>query len=127
AFEDTSGNDFGGIIDKTLWNFTFGYGVDFGDAPAPYPVTMAENGARHQLGDGPSLGSNRDPEFAGVHSALSNLDDITGVPDDEDGVTFSTLRVGQLGAIATVQVQGAPDGARLDAWIDFNRDGLWGG
>src|SRR5205085_454716 len=27
----------------------------------------------------------------------------------------------------TVNVQNAPNGARLDAWIDFNGDGSWGG
>lgn len=40
-------------------------------------------------------------------------------------MAFGTIRVGQLNATATVNVQGGP--ARLDAWIDFNRDGSWGG
>ena len=46
-------------------------------------------------------------------------------PDDEDGVTFGTIRAGALGAAATVNVQGGS--AKLDAWIDFNHDGSWGG
>ena len=33
--------------------------------------------------------------------------------------------MGQLGATATVNVQGGS--AKLDAWIDFNGDGSWGG
>ena len=53
-------------------------------------------------------------------------DDADG--DDEDGITFgSPIMVGQLDASVTVRVQNAPSGARLDAWIDFNADGSWGG
>ena len=99
---------------------------DFGDAPAPYPTTLAENGARHAAA-GLTLGANRDSEANGSHSATASADDTTGVPDDEDGVTFGTVTVGALGATATVNVAGATGGARLDAWIDFNGDGSWGG
>ena len=42
-------------------------------------------------------------------------------------MTFGTIQVGVLGATATVTVAGAPSGAKLDAWIDFNGDGNWGG
>jgi hypothetical protein len=35
------------------------------------------------------------------------------------------IRVGQLGATVTVNVQGGA--AKLDAWIDFDGDGAWGG
>ena len=54
-------------------------------------------------------------------------DDNAGVPDDEDGVSFGTVQVGQLGASVTVTVSNAASGARLDAWLDFNGDGSWGG
>jgi len=52
---------------------------------------------------------------------------VTVVPpvDDEDGVTFGPIAVGQLETVVTVNVQNAPDGAKLDAWIDFDRDGNW--
>jgi hypothetical protein len=95
--------------------------ADFGDAPLPYPTLLVENGARHEA-IGPTLGSARDTEADGVHSAAADADGT-----DEDGVTFGTIRVGQLGAIATVNVQNAPSGAKLDAWIDFDGDGNWGG
>ncbi len=42
-------------------------------------------------------------------------------------VTGGPIMVGQLDAAVTVNLQGAPDDARLDAWIDFNGDGSWGG
>jgi hypothetical protein len=100
------------------------FGGDFGDAPAPYPTTLAERGAGHGLDAllGPRLGSLRDTEVDGTHSALADADG-----DDDDGVTFGAIRVGQLGAIVTVNVENAPSGARLDAWIDFDGDGNWGG
>ena len=99
---------------------------DFSDAPAPYPTTLAENGARHTA-TGPMLGTNRDSESDGAHSTTANADDMTGSPADEDGVTFGTIRVGALRATATVNVQNASSGAKLDAWIDFDGDGSWGG
>ena len=43
------------------------------------------------------------------------------------GGTFGEIRVGQSDAGVTVNVRGAPSGAKLDAWIDFDGDGTWGG
>jgi len=96
---------------------------DLGDAPLPYPVTRAENGAEH-VATGPTLGATRDTEADGTHSAAADADG-----SDEDGVvdTGGTIRVGQLDAGVTVNVQNAPSGAKLDAWMDFNGDGSWGG
>ena len=94
-------------------------GEDFGDAPAPYPATLAENGARH-FATGPMLGSARDVDDDGTHSATADADGA-----DEDGVTFGTIQAGALGATVTIIVTGEP--AKLDAWIDFNGDGSWGG
>ncbi|APZ96389.1 right-handed parallel beta-helix repeat-containing protein [Fuerstiella marisgermanici] len=114
--------------------------LDFGDAPtatqagggtfvSDYPVTAAEDGARHTPA-GPSLGSERDSEVDGAHSAAADADDTTGSPDDEDGVTFTTsiiasTNASRIGSV-NVDLQNA-DGTsnRLDAWIDFNRDGDW--
>jgi hypothetical protein len=108
---------------KIAWYENTG-SYDFGDAPTPYPTTLAEDGARHQL-TGPTLGSNRDLDVSGVHSANANADDTTGSPDDEDGITFGTIRVGDLGATVTVNVTGGT--GKLDAWMDFNGDGSWSG
>ncbi len=99
---------------------------DFGDAPAPYPTLLAENGAVHTA-NGLTLGAERDMEADGDHSPNARGDDNTGTPDDEDGVTFGALMVGALGATATVNVQGLSGVGKLDAWIDFNGDGSWGG
>jgi phage terminase large subunit-like protein len=95
--------------------------ADYGDAPAPYSTTLGENGAAH-LAAGPRLGASRDVEANGTHSANASSDGA-----DENGVTFGTVRVGDLSATATVNVASAPSGAKLSAWIDFNGDGNWGG
>ncbi len=126
ALNDINSNPFAGINDKTLWDFSIGFGHDFGDAPVPFPVTTAESGARHAAIAGPQLGPQRDSEFDGVHSAAADADDLAG-SDDEDGVTFGSIHVGQVDATVTVNVQGAAGGAQLDAWIDFDGDGFWGG
>jgi GEVED domain/FG-GAP-like repeat len=99
---------------------------DFGDAPLPFATLLAEDGARHE-DTGPLLGNFRDTEADGLHATNADADDTAGLPDDEDGISFGLIRAGQLGASVTVTVAGAPSGARLDAWIDFNRDGSWGG
>jgi hypothetical protein len=93
--------------------------TDFGDAPLPYPTTLAEDGAWHAA-IGLTLGFTRDFESDGTHSAVADADGA-----DEDGVTFGTMKVGALGATVTVNVRGAA--GKLDAWIDFNGDGAWGG
>ena len=111
---------------------------DFGDAPdktqtgflVDYPTTVLQNGARH-LALGPTLGSNRDVEADGVHSIDADSDDTTGSPDDEDGIVFSnTTLLASTSAALTytvdVTLQNAdPVSNRLDAWIDFDRDGTW--
>jgi hypothetical protein len=97
--------------------------ADFGDAPSPYPTLLASNGARHEA-VGPLLGAARDSEVDGQISAGAVGDDNLAV-DDEEGVTWGTIRVGQADATVTVVVNNAPSGAKLDAWIDFNGDGSW--
>jgi hypothetical protein len=99
------------------------FASDFGDAPLPYKTLVAEAGAEH-VATGPTLGAIRDTEADGVHSAGAQGDD-TSMSDDEDGVTFGVIRAGALDATASVNIHGGS--AKLDAWIDFNGDGSWGG
>lgn len=125
AFTGSGGAAFNGIADPTLWDFSVGFGFDFGDAPAPYPVFQSASGARHSL-FGPQLGARRDSEPDGVPTADASGDDVAG-DDDEDGVVFGTLRVGGIDASFDVQVHNVQDTAFVDAWIDFDGDGHFGG
>ncbi len=64
--------------------------LDYGDAPdSIYETLLASNGARHVV-TGPKLGSERDIEVDGQPTASVDGDDNAGVPDDEDGVNFTT-------------------------------------
>ncbi len=102
------------LDDKIAWYENVDVNDDFGDAPAPYPTTLADDGAFHDA-VGPTLGATRDVEADG------QADDGA----DEDGVTFGVVQVGALDAAVMVNVQGGS--GKLDAWIDFNGDGNWGG
>jgi hypothetical protein len=94
---------------------------DFGDAPSPYPTTLAAEGAQHGIVPGFHLGSGLDWETNGQQSAHATGDDTAG-DDDEDGVAFtSTISPDRT---ATVDVT-ASDSGYLDAWMDFNDDGDW--
>ncbi len=90
---------------------------DFGDAPAPYPVLLLNNGANHVIDTGFHLGATIDAEPNGQPSA--NAD---GDGSDEDGVTFlDPLVPGKTAQIRIV----ASESGKIDAWMDFNLDGDW--
>jgi hypothetical protein len=95
--------------------------IDFGDAPPGFPVSTAQDGARHQLGGTLWLGAGVDDEPDGIPSAAANSDDNADT-DDEDGVTLASAYSLQDPGTVTVF---ASESGRLDAWVDFNRDGDW--
>ena len=97
--------------------------LDFGDAPErPYPTTLANNGAYHEIDPDVFLGRTVDAEPDGQPSPNADRDDLNSVMDDEDGVRFLTPLV--PGQPAEVEVVASTDGW-LNAWIDFQRDGTW--
>ncbi|WP_438811106.1 Ig-like domain-containing protein [Rhodopirellula halodulae] len=105
--------------------------LDFGDAPIGYPVSISDSGASHDVtAGGPFLGFLADAEIDGVNSEGAKFDDENG-SDDEDGVFFTSGVVfaaadASLTGTVVVELQNAdPLSNRLDAWIDFNRDGDW--
>ncbi|HND53407.1 MAG TPA: right-handed parallel beta-helix repeat-containing protein, partial [Pirellulaceae bacterium] len=95
---------------------------DYGDDPLSYGFStrIGAFGARH-MAAGPQLGALRDSEADAPTTIFANSDDTTGV-DDEDGVSIGALTAG-ASATALVTVSGGA--SKLDAWIDFNRDGDW--
>ena len=99
--------------------------LDWGDAPdQPYPTLATNLGARHEIEPDVYLGRIVDAEADGQPSVNSLRDDANGGIDDEDGVRFLTPIV--PGETATVEVIASVDGW-LNAWIDFDRDGVWSG
>ena len=93
---------------------------DFGDAPGTYPVTLADNGARHVTGT-LTLGPSVDQEIDGQASA-----DAAGDGSDEDGV----LQIADAITLASTHTRSsfeilASQPGKVDAWVDFNADGDW--
>ncbi len=91
-------------------------GVDYGDAPASYGAPS------HKIVAGVALGAGApDAEVAPQYSAAANGDDVAGV-DDENGVALPSLVRGQP-ALISASVAGA--GGFLQAWIDWNGNGVF--
>ncbi|MCY2983939.1 MAG: Ig-like domain-containing protein [Planctomycetota bacterium] len=107
---------------------------DWGDAPAPYPTTRAQNGASHGTTPGLRLGDNIDADKDGQPSSNADGDNVNGplnsagtVINDEDGVSLLTPIVrGDGSNIIRVNVTNATGSpAYLQGWIDFNGNGSW--
>lgn len=103
--------------------------LDFGDAPQSFPVVLSQDGGRHRADGRVFLGFRVDTENDGQPSSNANGDDnnppaTTAVLDDEDGVRFVANPL-QAGRLASVEVISSVQGSRLDAWIDFNGNGVW--
>ena len=104
---------------------TGGAGPDFGDAPFPYPTTLAQNGARHTVQRDFGLGALQDGEANGQPSGLANGDD-NNLLSDEDGVQFlDPLVPGQYANIRVTVESGGFFPGRLQGFIDWNADGDW--
>jgi hypothetical protein len=99
---------------------SFASGIDFGDLPASYNVTVyGDDGARHGIGDR-YLGSAIDADGDGQASPNADGDDTDGT-NDEDGVVPSAGWRVDTGGTVTVTV-GGTDGY-LVAWIDWDGNG----
>ena len=107
---------------NTVWLNTE---LDFGDAPEPLPTLLAADGARHLIVDGaPRFSAQPDSEANGQPSTGLDGDDLSG--DDEDGVTQAgTALPGSTDAAVKLSIQGSA--GIVDAWVDFNDDGSFGG
>jgi hypothetical protein len=94
--------------------------LDLGDAPASYPVTLADQGARHIVGS-LFLGATIDSETDGQPSGGADADGV-----DEDGVVAvaDIVAVSGTDTTASFTVTASQSGS-LDAWIDFSGDGDW--
>jgi hypothetical protein len=96
---------------------------DYGDLPGGYPVSLAEDGARH-IPQGLRLGARVDTEANGVHSTLANQDDTTDAAD-EDGVVRPAINwtPGVNGGHLDITVAGCPVSCFLNGWINWDTIG----
>ncbi|MGD9128446.1 MAG: GEVED domain-containing protein, partial [Planctomycetia bacterium] len=102
--------------------------LDYGDAPDSYGTTFLNNGANHEIHGSIYLGNNVDNEIDGQPHPHAVGDDQIGilagntVINDEDGVEFTDYFIPGQSASINVTAHGA---GYLNAWIDFNADGVW--
>ncbi|MEE3371557.1 MAG: Ig-like domain-containing protein [Planctomycetota bacterium] len=98
-----------------------GQAFDLGDAPAPYPVSIADDGPRHGVLGGFHLGAALDGEADSLNTAGSD-----GDGSDEDGITFTSgLFSGGVGTVDVVVSTNGHSPGRLQGFVDFNNDGDW--
>lgn len=95
-------------------------GLDFGDAPASYGTLLADNGPRHAISP-LFLGGSIDAEADGL-PGTDALGDDQNASDDEDGVQLPSVL--ERGQEASIVVTASASGL-FDAWIDYNRDGIF--
>ncbi len=97
-------------------------GLDYGDAPAEYGTLEANNGPRHTVTPGFSLGSTATPES----DARLGTDTSAADGDIDDGIAFANGAVVTPSGTAAVEINlnnSLGLNAILDAWIDWNQDG----
>lgn len=113
-------------------NNNFGYKFlaptqDFGDAPNTYSTTNASNGPRHTVNANLYLGTTAPDTEADASTPLDGTgDDVTGIPDDEDGVSLGSLATTMTSYSVLVGVKNTTgSNATLVGWVDFDRDGIF--
>ncbi|MFO1485862.1 MAG: GEVED domain-containing protein [Verrucomicrobiaceae bacterium] len=90
--------------------------TDFGDFSGFGSAVSTAN-------DNLRLGPTTDTEYVQTANANANGDDITGI-NDEDGVTLPSMTAGAPVTIPVVVTNTSGSTAYLNAWIDFNNNGV---
>ncbi|HEX7828213.1 MAG TPA: SdrD B-like domain-containing protein, partial [Thermoanaerobaculia bacterium] len=130
--------DFGFITGAVPPSYDYGDAPDVGAGTSTndYNTTALDNGPRHLLGvpNAPWLGQCVDNDGGFNQNVAANEDDLVagGVvsgtcanADDEDGVTFTGSFT--PGGTASFSVTaGGPTACSLDAWVDWNHNGVFG-
>ncbi len=93
-----------------------GEGLDYGDAPAPYQSTFAEDGPRHKVVPGLSLGPTVTAD------ADARRDDADG---GDDGATFLTLYSAFQSSVTLSVTNTTGQPAYASLWIDFDGNGIF--
>ncbi|HEV7767639.1 MAG TPA: GEVED domain-containing protein [Thermoanaerobaculia bacterium] len=130
--------DFGFIAGGDPPDYDYGDAPDVGvgSAPQNYQTTALDVGPRHLLGvaGAPYLGVCVDGDSGFAQNIAASADDVTagsvigacGGGDDENGVTF-TGSFTPGGTANFVVTSGGPVPCLLDAWVDWNQNGVFDG
>jgi uncharacterized repeat protein (TIGR01451 family) len=134
--------DFGFIPGGAVTTPEYDYGdapdVTAGTAPGDYNTTALDTGAFHLVGvaGAPYLGACVDADDGFNQNVGATRDDTTsfgsvvgtcpgGTGDDEDGVAFTgPFTPGSLASFSVTA--GGPSACSLDAWVDWNGNGVFG-
>ena len=101
---------------STTLTVFLGEGLDYGDAPAPYTSTAADNGPRHTVVSGLSLGATATPD---PDAKLDNA-------DEDDGFVLTSSVFAAFQASADISVTNTTGStAYVSMWIDYNGDGTF--
>ncbi len=125
---------FGGVwysyagLGPDLWFIVRGNDVevsrDFGDAPDSYGTLSTSSGANHSINTSFYLGSIVDGEVEGLADPMAEGDDNDNY-DDGDGISFtSDIMTGETATVDAFLTSPSVNGY-LNAWLDFNRNGVW--
>jgi len=110
------------VTDNDIWAVSCTQ-YDWGDAPASYGTTKADDGPRHAVNDSLVIGSLVDEDADGQPTTNADGDDTDG-NDDEDGLTGClSLVEGTQGLVAIPVHNSLGEDATLYGWVDFNKDG----
>ena len=96
---------------------------DYGDLPDTFNLNDAPS---HGLLDGFYLGASVDAEVGSIDGATASGDDTNNI-DDEDGVAFvdALVRGNNDVTVEVTASTGVYGGGLLNAWIDFDGDGIF--
>jgi hypothetical protein len=100
---------------RTELTIFVGGGFNFGNAPSPYPTLLADNGPRHEVDKAFSLG---DEVFADADAV------IPGGSSNDGVAQVGNAAVGTP-ALFTIDVNSDGRAFYVDAWIDWNRNGVF--
>lgn len=100
---------------STTVTIFLGEGADYGDAPAPYTTLADDNGPRHTVVDGLSLGLTVTPD---ADAKVPNA-------DSDDGVTFTQLYSAFNTSFTVTVTNTTGTTAYLSYWFDYNSDGVF--
>ena len=128
---DLSNNPLTGIFDRAgnvlqpnhndglhYFNIFLGSAVDWGDAPDTYNTLSTNNGPSHQIVGNFHLGPDISADVDGQPSAAANLD------TKDDGLVSYLLQPSGTVGSSTIVVNSSAT-ARLDAWLDLNKNGMF--